>query len=46
MQLNPMAYAREAERLEMIARREALSMNYKQASRLQRLAADMKRRAN
>lgn len=44
-QLNPMAYAREAERLETLARRAWMEMDYRTANRLRRLALDMKRRA-
>lgn len=46
MQLHPLAYAREAERLARLANLAALAMDYRGAARLERLAADMKRRAN
>lgn len=45
-QLNPIAYAREAERLERMAEMQWLAMDYRGAERLRRLARDMKRRAN
>lgn len=46
LQHHPMAYAREAERLSHLARRAALEMDYRNAARLERLANEMKRRAN
>ncbi len=46
MQLHPLAYTREAERLAHLSKRAGLEMDYKLAARLQRLAEEMKRRAN
>lgn len=46
MQLHPLAYTREAERLTKLSHRAALEMDYRTAARLARLADEMKRRAN
>lgn len=46
LQLHPLAYAREAERLAAIAKRHANMGELAMAKRTQALAADMRRRAN
>lgn len=45
MQLHPLAYAREAERLSVIARKVAADGDHKRAKYLRRLAAELSGRA-